>query len=128
MNFPLQIPGENLVAASISVPWRLLTTPTAIIFIISGFALQAIAQDKLDTAKIDQVTGLSGKPNKEEGVFKIIVPRDDIKINIAGVKMTPASGLMSWAAFQNGRGQTMVMGDIVLLEEQVNPVNECGAA
>jgi hypothetical protein len=41
---------------------------------------------------------------------------------VAGVKMTPPLGLTSWAAFQQAGDQTMVMGDMVLLEDQVNPV------
>src|SRR5919205_50844 len=43
-------------------------------------------------------------------------------VTAAGVKMTPPLGLTSWAAFQPVGTQTMVMGDMVLLEDQVNPV------
>ena len=43
-------------------------------------------------------------------------------MTVAGVKMTPPLGLTSWAAFQPMGTQTMVMGDMVLLEDQVNPV------
>jgi Domain of Unknown Function (DUF1259) len=76
----------------------------------------------VDTAKIEQLTGLEGKLNDKEGVFKIAVPRSDLKVTVAGVHMSPPMGLTSWAAFTKDGEQTLVMGDMVLLEEQVNPV------
>ena len=60
--------------------------------------------------------------SEQEGVFKVSVPRSDLDITVAGVKMTPPLGLTSWAAFQKGGEQVMVMGDMVMLEDQVNPV------
>ena len=76
----------------------------------------------VDTAKIEQLTGLKGKLNDKEGVFKVAVPRSDLKVTVAGVHMSPPMGLTSWAAFTKDGEQTLVMGDMVLLEEQVNPV------
>lgn len=76
----------------------------------------------LDTATIERLTGIKGELNEKEGVFKVSVPRSDLDIDIAGVKMTPPLGLTSWAAFQKAGEQVMVMGDMVLLEDQVNPV------
>src|SRR5207247_10481133 len=46
----------------------------------------------------------------------------DLAVTAAGVRMTPPLGLTSWASFQRAGTRTMVMGDLVLLEEQVNPV------
>jgi Domain of Unknown Function (DUF1259) len=60
--------------------------------------------------------------SEKEGVFKVSVLRSDLNIPVAGVKMTPSLGLTSWAAFQNAGEQVMVMGDIVMLEDQVTPV------
>ena len=82
----------------------------------------AAADPALDTAKIEQLTGVKGEMNDKEGVFKVSVPRTDLAVTAAGVKMTPPMGLTSWAAFQPMGPQTMVMGDMVLLEDQVNPV------
>jgi Domain of Unknown Function (DUF1259) len=76
----------------------------------------------VDTAKIEQLTGLEGKLNDKEGVFKVAVPRSDLKVTVAGVHISPPMGLTSWAAFTKDGEQTLVMGDMVLLEEQVNPV------
>src|SRR3989454_3901718 len=80
------------------------------------------AEEKLDTTKIEQLTGTKGQLNEKEGVFKVNAPRTDLNVTVAGVKMTPPMGLTSWAAFQKVGDQTMVMGDMVVLEDQVNPV------
>ena len=80
------------------------------------------AEARLDTAKIEQLTGIKGEFNEREGVFKVSVPRSDLNVSAAGVKLTPPMGLTSWAAFQGVGDQAMVMGDMVMLEDQVNPV------
>src|SRR5712692_9727367 len=82
----------------------------------------SLAEEKLDTAKIEQLTGAKGSYNEKEGVFKVNSPRTDLQVTVAGVKMTPPMGLTSWAAFMRAGNQTMVMGDQVVLEDQVNPV------
>jgi len=75
-----------------------------------------------DTAKIEELAGARGSYNEKEGVFKVSMPRSDLSITAAGVRLTPPMGLTSWAAFKKAGGQTVVMGDTVLLEDQVNPV------
>src|SRR5262249_47484388 len=70
----------------------------------------------------EQLTGAKGKRDPAEGVFKVSVPRTDLHVTVGGVKLTPAAGLTSWAAFQPADAEVMVMGDLVLTEEQVNPV------
>jgi uncharacterized protein DUF1259 len=93
-----------------------------IVIMIVGWGIVRAADTALDTAKIEQLTGGKGELNVQNGVFKVSVPRTDLAVTAAGVKMTPPMGLTSWAAFQQVGTQTMVMGDIVLLEDQVNPV------
>jgi hypothetical protein len=78
---------------------------------------------KLDTARIEQLTGAKGKLDEKENVFKVSVPRGDLQMTAAGVRMTPPMGLTSWAAFTPmGDGHVMVMGDTVMTEDQVNAV------
>src|SRR5260370_28764232 len=78
---------------------------------------------KLGTAKIEEITGLKGALNKEEGVFKVSAPRTDVKIAVHGWEMPHFMGLTSWAAFKPGMKQeAMVMGDLVLMQDEVNPV------
>lgn len=56
-------------------------------------------------------------------MFKVSVPRKDLAVTINGtVKMSPPMGLTAWAAFHRMGDHDMVMGDIVLAEDQVNPV------
>ncbi len=54
---------------------------------------------QLDTARIEELTGAKGALNEKERVFKVSVPRTDLSVTTAGVKMTPPMGLTSWAAF-----------------------------
>jgi len=77
---------------------------------------------KLDAPKIEELTGAKGKLDEKEGVFKVSMPRSDLNVTAGGVKLTPPMGLTCWAAFTNVGDHTMVMGDQVLLEDQVNPV------
>jgi len=74
----------------------------------------------LDTSKIDQVTGLKGKLNQKEGVYKITWPRNDVKVVVDGWTMPPFMGLGTWAAFTETKNGAMVMGDTVLFEDEVN--------
>jgi Domain of Unknown Function (DUF1259) len=76
----------------------------------------------LDTAKIDEITGLKGKLNEREGVYKVTLPRDDVKVVVDGWTMPPVMGLGTWAAFTESKVGAMVMGDTVLFEDEVNPV------
>jgi Domain of Unknown Function (DUF1259) len=75
-----------------------------------------------DTAKIEELTGAKGAFNEKEGVFKVSVPRSDLSVTAGGVKLTPPMGLTSWAAFKKVGKHAVVMGDTVMLEDQVNPV------
>lgn len=75
----------------------------------------------LDGAKIDQLTGLKGKLNEKEGVYRVTFPRADAKVAVDGWTMPPFMGLGTWAAFTAGsHTEAMVMGDTVLFEDEVN--------
>src|SRR5436309_14047073 len=76
----------------------------------------------LDTTRIEQLTGAKGKLDRAAGVFKVSVPRTDLALTVGGVKLTPPSGLTSWAAFERAGSEALVMGDLVLTDDQVNPV------
>jgi hypothetical protein len=76
----------------------------------------------LDTAKIDNLTGLKGKLNEKGDVYRVTFPRNDVKITVDGWTMPPFMGLGTWAAFTKGaHTEAMVMGDTVLFEDEVNP-------
>src|SRR4051812_42752558 len=89
---------------------------------VAALALKVTAAG-LDTNQIEQLTGLKGTLNREEGVFKVSVPRNDLKVSVDGRTMPPFLGLTSWAAFTEGKQEmAMVMGDMVLMQDEVNPV------
>jgi hypothetical protein len=76
---------------------------------------------ELDGAKIDQLTGLKGKLNEKEGVYRVTFPRAEVKVTVDGWTMPPFMGLGTWAAFTKGsHTEAMVMGDTVLFEDEVN--------
>lgn len=80
------------------------------------------AGPKLDTAKIEQITGVKGAYSEKENVFKVSSPRNDVKVSVDGWTMPPFMGLTSYAAFTPMHGSmAMVMGDTVLLQDEVNP-------
>lgn len=85
-------------------------------------ALSAATAAPLETAQIEQITGLKGTMNEAEGVFKVTQPRNDVKVSVDGWQMPPFMGLTSWAAFSAGKEKAaMVMGDLVLFQDEVNP-------
>jgi len=92
-----------------------------VLLVLAMFAPIAGAEPP-DGARIEALTGLKGKLNETEGVFKVTFPRTDIKATVVGVRMNPELGLTAWAAFTRADDHTMVMGDIVMLESEVNPV------
>jgi hypothetical protein len=79
-----------------------------------------IASAGLDTAKIDQITGLKGKLSEKEQVYKVTWPRGDVKVVVDRWTMPPFMGLGTWAAFIETKDGAMVMGDTVLFEDEVN--------
>jgi hypothetical protein len=93
-----------------------------LLIIAISFATVAAGLAALDTAKIDNLTGLKGKMNEKEGVYKVTFSRDDAKIAVGGWTMPPFMGLGTWAAFTQTKNGAMVMGDTVLFEDEVNPV------
>jgi len=83
----------------------------------------AAADFSLDTNRIQEITGLKGTLSSAEGVFKVTAPRTDLPVSVDGWKMPPFMGLTTWAGFIQGKkAEAMVAGDLVLFEDEVNPV------
>ena len=56
-------------------------------------------------------------------VIKFSFPRSDLPVTVAGIALKPALALGGWVAFKEvAKGQTMAMGDLVLTDDEVNPV------
>ena len=83
-------------------------------FTLASYAAQS---KKLNSAQIDELTGLKGKLNEQENVYKVSSPRADLKVSVDKWQMPPFMGLTSWASFMPGmKGEAMVMGDLVLMQ------------
>jgi len=82
----------------------------------------------LDGVRIEGLTGAKGKLDDASGGFKVSVPRTDLGVKVAGARVTPPMGLTSWAAFTAVGDHVIVMGDLVLTEDQVNPVMDTAFA
>jgi hypothetical protein len=81
-----------------------------------------VSAQGLDTTKIDQALGRSGQKIGE--VYKVGFSRTDLQVSVHGLAIKPGLALGSWAAFMGTDDHAMVMGDLVLLEEELNPVME----
>jgi hypothetical protein len=77
---------------------------------------------KLDIAAIERVTGMKGV--EKNGEYKITVPQNDLHIVVDGFKIIPPMGLGSWAAFTPCADSAMVMGDIIVTETDLAPVQQ----
>lgn len=95
---------------------RILIVGVAVMII--GFVGIGAAEEP-DADVIAKVTGL--QPEVKSGVVTVRLPRTDLNVVADGVKLTPFQGLTTWAAFQRAGDKTMVMGDMTLTENQVNP-------
>lgn len=77
----------------------------------------------IDKDKYESLTGLKGSYNEKEKVFKASFPRNDIKISVDNTQLDPFMGFTSWIAFTPiDENKFMVMGDLVLFQDEVNPV------
>ena len=71
-----------------------------------------------------QVGAALGKTGSESpgGIYRVGLPRTDLKVTLDGVELNPGFALGGWLAFENMGGQGMVMGDLVLTMDEVTPV------
>ncbi len=78
------------------------------------------AQTLPGLGEVEQILGATGQ--MQDGALVVPFPRSDIKVNIHGENVPTALGFGSWTAWKNMGKETMVMGDLVLLEKEINPV------
>lgn len=80
------------------------------------------SRSSLDTAAIRSIIAIKGTSNK--GEYKITVPQNDLSVTVDGFKIIPAMGLGTWVAFTPTKNGAMVMGDIVVIETDLKPVQQ----
>lgn len=85
-----------------------------------ALAVPAVA----DEAQWQDVAKALGKTGIEMpgGVYRVSLPRSDLHVTLDGVVLKPSLALGSWLAFAPMGKQTMVMGDLVLTETEIEPV------
>src|SRR5437660_7758557 len=74
-----------------------------------------------DWKAVEQALGKAGSMQPGD-VYKVSLPRSDLKVTVNGVQLKPALALGSWVAFKKAGDMTTVMGDLVLTEDEVTPV------
>jgi uncharacterized protein DUF1259 len=95
--------------------FQMLATCSVALTIAAAASSQQIDWKKVDAA-LEKTGAVSGE------VHRYGLPRSDLQVTVDGVAIKPALALGGWAAFQPMRNEAMVMGDLVLLETEVNPV------
>src|SRR5579864_2960932 len=71
--------------------------------------------------QVEDAMGRAGQMQPGD-VLKFSMPRKDLKVSVEGTAIKPGFALGSWAAFKRVGAEVMVMGDLVLTEDEVNPV------
>jgi hypothetical protein len=80
----------------------------------------AASAQEIDWKKVDEAIGRSAAVSGD--VHRYGFPRTDLTVTLDGVTIRPALALGGWTAFKPVHGGAMVMGDLVLLETEINPV------
>ncbi len=76
----------------------------------------------LDIESLEAALQMKGEEN--EGEYKVTVPQNDLNVVVDGFKIIPPMGLGSWAAFSSTGDGVMLMGDIVVTEKDLKPVQK----
>ncbi len=93
------------------------------IFLGLSIGIMASLSDAQTTGVFGQVEHILGPSGQmQEGAMIFPFPRSDLKVTIHGEAIPVAFGFGSWTAWKNMGSEMMVMGDLVLLEKEINPV------
>ena len=91
------------------------------VLVLSSLASTARAQDV--PAPYKEVLTLLGRQGDfKDNVLKVNIPRNDVSVTVAGVPTPTPFGFGGWIALTKGNGMDVMMGDLVLLQDEVNPV------
>lgn len=105
-------------------PWMKLRLPMlgALAALSLTASVPGVAQEpEARWIAVDEGLGRGGT-TQSDGVRRYSFPRSDLQVELDGVKIEPSLALGSWLAFQPMGKQVMVMGDLVLTHDEVNPV------
>src|SRR5450830_831858 len=90
-------------------------------FLVASFVFMSAAHaQEIDWKKVDEAFGRTAAVSGD--VHRYGFPRTDLAVTLEGVDIKPAFALGGWLAFKPMHSEAMVMGDLVLLETEINPV------
>ena len=82
----------------------------------------ATAQATMPAEYQGVLTALGKQGDFKDNVLRVNIPRNDLKVSVDGVATPTPFGFGGWLALTKGSGMDVMMGDLVLTEEEVNPV------
>jgi uncharacterized protein DUF1259 len=91
------------------------------LLLLAGMAVGQNSTQGTDWKAVEQALGRSGQ-QQADGAYKFGIPRGDLNVTVDGVQVKPALALGSWLAFSSPGQNAMLMGDLVLVEDEVSPV------
>ena len=96
---------------------------TAFLLLCGALGCGSLAQAQDTPADYQQVLTYLGRTGDyKANVLKVNIPRNDLAVTVAGVKPPTPFGFGGWLALTKGQGMDVMMGDLVLTQDQVNPV------
>jgi Domain of Unknown Function (DUF1259) len=93
----------------------------ALVALLTGASGLAFAADDGWQTQVGEALGKTGSA-APGGIYRVGLPRTDLKVTLDGVELKPGFALGGWLAFEKMGEESMVMGDLVLTENEVNPV------
>jgi len=103
-----------------------MTSPKLVSGVLLGLTLlasPAFAQGNAQQLNTDGIAGAIGKQGDLTGaMYKVSFPRSDVNVKVGNVAIKPALALMAWAAFVKSGNTAFTYGDLVVLEDEINPV------
>jgi hypothetical protein len=93
---------------------------TLAIGIALAFGTQSATGQSSDWKDVETALGRTGQVQPGD-VIRFAMPRKDLHVMLGGVEIKPALALGSWLAFKRTGNAAMVMGDLVLTEDEVEP-------
>jgi hypothetical protein len=91
------------------------------LFVLTCGVVAQTAPAANDWKAVEQALGRSGQL-QSDGAYKFGLPRGDLKVTVDAVQVKPTLALGSWVAFSSPGQDAMLMGDLVLAEDEVSPV------
>ena len=98
--------------------WILLLMLVVPWFVVNA---QQTSQVPSEWKSVEDALGRTGSMQPGD-VFKFGMPRSDLKVTVEGTAIKPGLALGSWAAFKKSGNEAIIMGDLVLLSSEVEPV------